>query len=80
MHQSSVMVSYQVSTLEEESAQILRDIFGKDSYTESVCLQDLIEWSGYSPITTNKQDLAQLVVYSEDKLRELRDIYYDVSD
>ena len=61
-----------------KSLSLLNDIFGDDSIAESVCIQDLIEWSGNTSSPLSKHQLAQLIVYSEDKLRELCDIYYDV--
>ena len=73
------MTTYaRISSIEEESVQLLDDIFESDKCAESICLRDLVEWAGYNPITVSKQDLAQLIVYSKDKLRELCDIYYDV--
>jgi len=79
MQQSSAMVSHQISTVEEESAFLLDDIFRGDKVAESVCLRDLVQWAGENPITLSRHDLTQLVVYSEEKLRELRDIYYELS-
>jgi hypothetical protein len=66
------------TTLQDESLSLLNDIFGDDIIAESVCIQDLIEWSGNTSSPLSKHQLSQLIVYSEDKLRELFDIYCDV--
>lgn len=64
----------------EESQFLLDEIFQGDTVAESICLRDLVQWAGENPITLSAVDLAQLVIYSEDKLRELYDIYCDVSE
>jgi hypothetical protein len=65
-------------SITEESQFLLQEIFRGDTVAESICLRDLIQWAGENPLTMNTEDLAQLVIYSEDKLRELFDIYCDV--
>lgn len=65
-------------SITEESQFLLDEIFQGDTVAESICLRDLIQWAGENPITMSTEDLAQLVIYSEDKLRELYDIYCDV--
>ena len=65
-------------SITEESQFLLQEIFQGDTVAESICLRDLIQWAGENPLTMNTEDLAQLVIYSEDKLRELFDIYCDV--
>ena len=67
-------------SITEESQFLLDEIFQGDTVAESICLRDLIQWAGENPITMSTEDLAQLVIYSEDKLRELYDIYCDVAE
>ena len=67
-------------SITEESTFLLEDIFGEDTVAESICVRDLVQWAGENPLTINADDLAQLIVYSEDKLRELYDIYCEVSE
>lgn len=67
-------------SITEESQFLLDEIFQGDTVAESICLRDLVQWAGENPITLSAVDLAQLVIYSEDKLRELYDIYCDVSE
>jgi hypothetical protein len=65
-------------SITEESQFLLQEIFQGDTVAESICLRDLIQWAGENPLTMDTEALAQLVIYSEDKLRELYDIYCDV--
>jgi hypothetical protein len=65
-------------SITEESQFLLEEIFNGDTVAESICLRDLIQWAGEDPVTITSEELAQLVIYSEDKLRELYDIYRDV--
>jgi len=67
-------------SITEESQFLLDEIFQGDTVAESVCLRDLIQWAGENPITISTESLAQLVIYSEDKLRELFDIYCEVNE
>jgi hypothetical protein len=67
-------------SITEESQFLLDEIFQGDTVAESVCLRDLIQWAGENPITISTESLAQLVIYSEDKLRELYDIYCEVNE
>lgn len=67
-----------ITEIEEQSQLILDDIFGDDLTAESICLRDLVEWAGENCSTIDSQELAQLVVYSEDKLRELYEIYLEL--
>lgn len=64
----------------EEAQFLLEEVFQGDTVAESICLRDLVQWAGENPLTLSADDLAQLVIYSEDKLRELFDIYCDVSE
>ncbi len=75
----SLKVNFMITqSITEESQFLLQEIFQGDTVAESICLRDLIQWAGENPLTINTEDLAQLVIYSEDKLRELFDIYCDV--
>jgi hypothetical protein len=67
-------------SITEESQFLLDEIFQGDTVAESVCLRDLIQWAGENPITISTESFAQLVIYSEDKLRELFDIYCEVNE
>lgn len=67
-------------SITEESTFLLEDIFGNDTVAESICVRDLVQWAGENPITLSADDLAQLIVYSEDKLRELYAIYCEISE
>jgi hypothetical protein len=62
-------------SITEASHFILDDIFQGDTVAESICLRDLVQWAGEDLQSITSEELAQLVVYSEDKLRELYDIY-----
>ena len=67
-------------SITEESHFLLEDIFEGDTVAESICVRDLVQWAGENPLTLTADDLAQLIVYSEEKLRELYDIYCEVSE
>ena len=67
-------------SITEESQILLEEIFEGDTVAESICLRDLVQWAGENPLTITPEGLAQLVIYSEDKLRELYDIYCEVSE
>jgi len=63
----------------EEAQFLLEEVFQGDTVAESICLRDLVDWAGEDSQSIDAEDLAQLVIYSEDKLRELFDIYCDVN-
>ena len=67
-------------SITEEAQFLLDEIFQGDTVAESICLRDLVQWAGENPLTVNTEVLAQLVIYSEDKLRELFDIYCEVNE
>jgi len=64
----------------EEAQFLLEEVFQGDTVAEAICLRDLVDWAGEDPQSIDAEDLAQLVIYSEDKLRELFDIYCDVNE
>lgn len=65
-------------SITEEAQFLLDEVFQGDTVAESICLRDLVQWAGENPLTLDSEGLAQLIVYSEEKLRELYDIYCDV--
>ena len=65
-------------SITEEAQFLLDEVFHGDTVAESICLRDLVQWAGENPLTLDSEGLAQLIVYSEEKLRELYDIYCDV--